>query len=267
MIPENSTIPYFAVRSSCAEKNDKLGWTCGFSIQLDDIVMGVRCNDENVLSKLKSLLQTEGTPSEEREVGWLVSFRVGQDSSRKGTKNYHIVYQNWTRMARTLDLDEALLAFQRLCFEFQLNSGKELAKIFVPGVSVTTGDHQGVAVVAAPSELESVKAILGPKASDFLSYEYCVLDWKGQLCPAHFNRDPRATTLPLQAAKLNRVLIVDSNETGSRKLSTGEATVRMLPNAGGLSSQSAHMFTLAERLKDVDVWATSLDCLAASLPL
>ncbi len=105
-------IPISARRTTCAGKNDKLGWVDGFSTTIDGVTVGVRCNDAALLTRLRGLLPAWHQPSSERAVDVLLSFLVGRQSQHAGVRHYHLVYLHWNRVARTMELDEALQAFQ-----------------------------------------------------------------------------------------------------------------------------------------------------------
>lgn len=260
-----ASIPYFAVRSSCAEKNDRLGWQAGSSWQLDDIVMGLRCNDPDELPLLEGLLPDWGQRVEQSEVGWLASHWKGQASSRKGTKNYHLVYQNWTRTSRTLDLQQSHLEFQRLVLEFLLNSGKPIARLFLPGVALRS--PQGNTLALVPEEGRPLPPLASlPLGWDVVSYEYVVLGGQGGLFPLPLRRDPGPCLSDACGPLVMPEWWLLSSETSQpQPISVGELVVRLLPLTRGLSSTPGHMYTLAEvlagstaRRMPVDSWAGEL---------
>lgn len=243
-----TSIPYFAVRSSCAEKNDRLNWKAGSSWQLGDIVMGLRCNDPDELPLLESLLPDWGQRVDLMEVGWLASHWKGLESSRKGNKNYHIVYQNWTRTSRTLDLQQSHLEFQRLVLEFLLNSGKPIARVFLPGVALRAPQGKTVALVREDGGPVGIPGSL-PAGWGVVSYEYVVLGGQGGLFPLPLRRDPG----PCVGAECGPLAIPDwfllSSELSQvQPITVGELVIRLLPWTRGLSSTPGHMYTLAEVL-------------------
>ena len=99
-------------RTPCADKNDKLGWKAGFSLDLEGISFGVRCNDPDFLPELRACFPSRSQPSARREVEVLFSFLKGGQTARKGVVNYHLVYDAWNRAARTQDLGEAMNTFR-----------------------------------------------------------------------------------------------------------------------------------------------------------
>lgn len=105
-------IPINLQRTPCAEKNDRLGWKAGFSLDLEGISFGVRCNEPAFLPELRTCFPPQSQPGERREVEVLLSFLKGGQTARKGVVNYHLVYDAWNRTARTQDLAEAMDAFR-----------------------------------------------------------------------------------------------------------------------------------------------------------
>lgn len=101
-------VPINKSRTACAEKNDKLGWTAGFSIEIDGLVVGVRSNSSEILPTLRSYFPVWAQSVAQREVEVLFSLLVGRASQHKGVKHYHLLYKGWSRLARTFELEEGL---------------------------------------------------------------------------------------------------------------------------------------------------------------
>lgn len=109
-LPEN--VPMNRQRTPCADKNDKLGWKAGFSVRLEGLTLGVRSNSPELLPALREIFPPQAQDDEAREVDVLLSFLEGKETGRKGVKNYHLVYDAWNRVARTMDFDEAMEALR-----------------------------------------------------------------------------------------------------------------------------------------------------------
>ena len=86
------------------KKVDRLGWTAGLSVTAYGASVGVRTNDETVLARIPPLLPPAWHPSESPIVDTLFSLRVGPPTTRKGRRNYHLLYAGATRLARTFDM-------------------------------------------------------------------------------------------------------------------------------------------------------------------
>ena len=73
----------------------------------------MRASDEASLASLVAWLPRALRPSRARTVPVLYSFLAGGVGSTKGSKRFHILYRNFTRLARSLDLDDIERAFKR----------------------------------------------------------------------------------------------------------------------------------------------------------
>lgn len=111
--PVSEFIPVARQKSPCATKNDALGWVVGGTWEYRRLRIGLRTNDLAVWPRLQSMLPAEAVPSDKGEVDLLMSLMVGKSSSRPGVKNFHLVYMAWQRMARTLNLEEALRSYDQ----------------------------------------------------------------------------------------------------------------------------------------------------------
>lgn len=105
-------IPRNRRRTPCAQKHDRLGWEDGFVVSLEGLTFGVRSNRADFLPRLREFFPSSARPAEGVEVDLLLSFRYGGTTNRKGVTNYHLVYDAWNQVARSLDLESALGAFQ-----------------------------------------------------------------------------------------------------------------------------------------------------------
>ena len=104
-------VPISAPRTSCAVKNDSLGWADGFAVTIDGVSVGIRSNDSDFLPELRQLLPDWSEHSDARRVDVLLSFLKGRQSDRKGVRHYHVVYSHWTRIVRVMELEYAKSAF------------------------------------------------------------------------------------------------------------------------------------------------------------
>ncbi len=85
---------------------DRLGWTAGVAFTAYGTSVGIRTNDESALDRIPALLPPVWKPFRGPIVDALFSLRIGPPSTRKGQRNFHLLYSGATRQARTLDLDE-----------------------------------------------------------------------------------------------------------------------------------------------------------------
>jgi hypothetical protein len=121
------------------EKIDRLGWADGVTISPHGAPIGIRLNDPAHLPHVETLLKENNwAPVSEEEVQMLFSLRVGP-SSRRGRKNYHLLYAGATRVVRTLELQEV--------FDYLHDTLPEIVRVmakdtvFVPGSVVSLGQR------------------------------------------------------------------------------------------------------------------------------
>lgn len=87
---------------------DRLGWTAGLAFTAYGASVGIRTNDAAAMAQLHTVLPPAWTPVDGPVVDSLFSVWVAPPATGKGRRNYHLVYSAAGRVARTLDLAEAL---------------------------------------------------------------------------------------------------------------------------------------------------------------
>jgi hypothetical protein len=90
------------------DKITRLGWADGLSFRAHGARIGIRVNDPWVLGRIPACLPPGWKASKLPMVDLLYSFWLGGHGTRPGVRNYHLLYDGSVRLARTLDLDEAL---------------------------------------------------------------------------------------------------------------------------------------------------------------
>src|SRR4051794_10841773 len=90
------------------EKVDRLGWAAGVSAYAHGIRVGVRVSDPAVLGRVTERLPPGWEPACSPFADVLFSFKVGSAPPKGKVCAYHLVYMGLTRVALTMDLDEAL---------------------------------------------------------------------------------------------------------------------------------------------------------------
>ena len=88
------------------QKVDRLGWTAGLAFTAYGASVGIRTNDATTLERIEPLMPPEWQLSDSPIVDTLFSLRVGPPSTRKGHRNYNLLYSGPTRLGRSLDLEE-----------------------------------------------------------------------------------------------------------------------------------------------------------------
>ena len=90
------------------QKIDRLGWAAGVSVVTYGLRAGVRVSDPAVLDRVKERLPPDWEPACSPFVDYLYSLKVGGTDARRNVRNYHLLYFGLQRIARTMDLNEAL---------------------------------------------------------------------------------------------------------------------------------------------------------------
>lgn len=108
----NENIPRLKIGTACTNEHDKLGWEAGFALQTDSGAIGVRTNNPELQETLSGPFRAEFTNSSETVTEHLVSFLHGESPSRRGIRNFHVVYSGCTVVARSPDLDQALWEYK-----------------------------------------------------------------------------------------------------------------------------------------------------------
>src|SRR5438270_1934455 len=163
------------------EKIARLGWAAGFSFSAYGVRAGVRVSDAAVVARLFELLPPGWKISRAAAVERLYSLATGGACARPGVRRYILLYGDAERLARTLDLTEALDALEsdlklyvaeaarRRVFVHAGVVGWRGRAILIPGRSFT-----GKTTLVA----ELVRA-----GADYYSDEYAVLDDAGLVHP------------------------------------------------------------------------------------
>jgi hypothetical protein len=169
------------------QKLDRLGWAAGLSVSAYGVRLGVRTNDPSVLARVWPLLPPGARHSRHRRVDRLFSVTVGRTEPRRNVRQFHLVYSDARRLARTLELGEALSA---LASDLQL-SVAELAprRVFVHAGVV--GWRGGAILLPGSSHAgkSTLVTALVRAGATYYSDEYAVLDLSGRVHA--YARDPQ----------------------------------------------------------------------------
>lgn len=163
------------------QKLDRLGWADGFSFKAYGLRVGVRVNDPRVLGDLKERLPPGSEPIESEIVDHLYSVRVGGDSPNSGVKRYNIVFWNAGRIARSIDIEPVLEAFES---NLQLTVAEwSPRRVFVhAGVVEWNGKAIVIPGLSFSGKTTLVKHLVLAGAK-YYSDEYAVLDGRGRVHP------------------------------------------------------------------------------------
>ncbi len=246
------------------EKIDRLGWAAGLSLVSYGLRIGVRANDREALERAVSRLPPGWRPAAAPRVDHLYSILAGGGATPGNAKRYNIVYSGAARIARTLDADQALDAFES---DLRLHVAEAArGRVFVHAGVV---GWRGRAIVLPGRSFSGksrlVAALLRAGAS-YYSDEYAVLDGRGRVhpfpaplsirgaatgerplkCPAEALPGPVGTKpLPLG------LVVVSEYRAGARwrprPLSTGQGLLALLAHTVPARSRPAEVLEVLRR--------------------
>ena len=249
-------MPKLKYPSTRMERIDRLGWAAGMSVVAHGIRIGIRINKAEALERLASHLPPCSEPSSEPVVDGLYSVIVANNQFRKGTLQYNLVYAEATRVARTLDLGEAL---DRLESHLQLVvAANSTESLFVHAGVV---GWKGLAIVIPGRSFSgktSLVAALLAAGAIYYSDEYAVFNPEGQVLPY-----PRMLSIREQVGQARRrchpeelgaskgqsplrvgLVVMTEYQPAARwlprSLSPGETLLALLENTVAARSQPAY---------------------------
>lgn len=163
------------------QKIDRLGWSGGFAFKSHGVRVGVRVNDPAVLPHLAERVPPGSKLIDSEIVDQLYSVVIGGPSSSSRIKRHNIVYWGAQRLARSIDIDSVLDAFES---NLQLTVAEwSPLRLFVHAGAV---EWKGKAIVIPGSSFSGkttlVKHLIQAGAK-YYSDEYAVLDRRGWVHP------------------------------------------------------------------------------------
>lgn len=160
---------------------DRLGWAVGASFSCFGVRIGLRANTEQGLTLVRSWLPKAAKAGRAVLVNALYSYVEGGPDTRAGTRRFHLLYRDGTRLVRSLEIDEVRRAFDR---DLSMTVGATASdRIFV---------HAGVVSFKAGAILIPGKSFSGKttlvralvdQGGVYYSDEYAVLDSRGRVFP------------------------------------------------------------------------------------
>ncbi len=163
------------------KKIDLLAWSEGISFTAYGLRMGVRVNVPSALDELSSKFPPGWKCSDNPVVDRLYSFILGGANQKTGRRSFHIAYGNSARLARTMDLDEAVQAFESDMKVYVSEAARR--RVFVHAGVV---GWKGTAIIIPGrsfSGKSTMVAELVRAGATYYSDEFAVLDAKGRVHP------------------------------------------------------------------------------------
>ena len=161
------------------KKVDRLGWAAGFSLRSYGVRIGIRSNDAAALARVRGLLPGVWENADLPVVDRLYSILVG--GARENERRFSLLYCDHVRLARDLDLDSVLEAFDSDLRLFVAEFAKR--RVFVHAGVVA---WKGKAIVI-PGRSFSGKSTLVAEfiraGATYYSDDYAVFDSRGRVHP------------------------------------------------------------------------------------
>jgi hypothetical protein len=173
------------------QKIDRLGWADGIALYAHGLRIGVRVNRPGVLDRVAEVLPRSWEPSCTPFVDMLYSLKLGDAAPGSRVRTYTLLYGGLTKLARTMDLGEALEALERDLLRYVGEHARN--RVFVHAGVV---GWRGRAILLPGRSMagkSTLVAALLRAGADYYSDEYAVLDGRG-----HVHPDPRRLSLRLR---------------------------------------------------------------------
>jgi len=163
------------------EKIDRLGWAAGFSFVAYVRRIGVRSNDPSMLDKVRPVLPYGSRPVSGGTVERMYSIIAGGGDAGAKVRRFNVLYGDWDRIARTMDLGELLEALEVNMRMFAAEFARR--RIFI---------HAGVVGVRGQAILIPGRSFTGKTTlvaelvragARYYSDEFAVLDERGRVHP------------------------------------------------------------------------------------
>lgn len=161
-------------------KIDRLGWAAALVFTAYGVRVGVRVNDPSAIPLLLERLPPGWKQSCAPLVERLYSLFVGGTNGR-GVRRFHLLYGDITRIARTVDMDEALEAFES---DLQLYVAEEAHRRVFIHAGVVGWRGQAILIPGRSyTGKTTLVAELLRRGATYYSDEYAVMDGRGRVHP------------------------------------------------------------------------------------
>ena len=228
------------------KKVDRLGWAAGFSVRSYGVRIGVRSNDPAALARVLELLPGEWEKANLPVVDRLYSILVGGPGARANVRHLSLLYGDHLRLARALDLESVLEAFDSDLRLFIAEFAKH--RVFVHAGVV---GWKGKAIVIPGRSFTGKSTLVAEfirAGATYYSDEYAVFDSRGRvhpfLKPLELRQNGNQTqakidiseigghsgTKPLSVGLVLMTQFKDGARWLPRKLSSGKGVLQLLFN-------------------------------------
>jgi hypothetical protein len=162
-------------------KIDRLGWAAGISFVAHGVRIGVRVNKPEVLDTLLELLPPGWKPAKSKVVDQLYSLKVGGVGGRPNLRQFNLLYGNFNKLARTMNLEEAFAALQKDLRHSIAFLARH--KVFVRAAVAGWRGRAILIVGAEESGKSTLLSELLKAGASYYSDDYALLDSRGRVHP------------------------------------------------------------------------------------
>jgi hypothetical protein len=245
------------------KKIDRLGWAAGLSFTSYGVRVGVRVNSPEALGLVRDYLPPGWKQSSAPRVERLYSLVVG-GPARPGVRRFNLLYGNVTRLARTVNLDEALEKFESDLHLYVAEMARR--RVFVHAGVVGWKGRALLLPGRSYSGKTTLVAELVRAGATFYSDEYAVLDGQGRVHPyarpLQIREDASGRQKKYPVEKLGgraggrplpvKLVVVSSYRPGAkwrpRELSAGRGVLEMLAQTVSARRRPGGAFDALERV-------------------
>lgn len=160
---------------------DRLEWAAGLSVESFGVRIGLRVNDAAGMPRIRECLPPDCRDSADPVVDRLYSIRLPRATTRRGVREFHLVYAGSGLAARTLEAGDAFEALES-AVRFGVASSSTAFTFVHAGVVTWRGR---AIVIPGPSlhgKSRLVEALVRAGA-EYYSDEFAVFDRRGRVHP------------------------------------------------------------------------------------
>jgi hypothetical protein len=229
------------------EQLERLGWAAGFTFTSYGVRIGVRTNRPEVLERLVELLPPGYKPAASAAVERIYSLTVGGAGARPNLRGFTLLYGDSDRLARTMELDDALDRFES---DLQLYIAERARRrVFIHGGVVGWRGQAIMMPGRSFSGKTTLVAELVRAGATYYSDEYAVLDAHGRVHPfpkplgMRYDASARQTKLSVESLGGHKgseplpvaMVLISEYKAGARwrprRVSAGQGALALLDNA------------------------------------
>ncbi len=163
------------------EKIDRLGWAAGEAFAIFGLRIGIRVSEGQALTGLTDTFPPGWNPARSPVVDHLYSLRIGGTSSKTRVRRFNILYSGSSRIARSMNLEEILLALENDIQLFVALTARK--RLFVHAGAVGWRNKAILIPGRSKSGKSTLVAEMVRAGAAYYSDEYAVLDHQGRIHP------------------------------------------------------------------------------------